>query len=180
MRIICFQGNREQALQASLLRAMQKPAVREQMGEVIPIIRVMSPQQRLTLAALVSAQIMTPHHAGSTPTSHHKREMSALFADQQTLTDVAQMFSSPGQSAKNVSEQLLLPISMDIAKMFKGIAGEAGRSWRSTPTVWDKEAMAKTVSFFTPAPAFTKTVEKAWKKPTTKSPNDVNRRNGVG
>lgn len=60
----CCEGGREQALQDSLLRAMQKPALREQIGQVIPILRVMSPQQRLTLAALVSAQIMAPQHAG--------------------------------------------------------------------------------------------------------------------
>lgn len=44
-------------MQEALFKAMKKPVIRKQIGEVIPILRVMSPAQRLTLAALVSSQI---------------------------------------------------------------------------------------------------------------------------
>ena len=46
-------------MQDALLKAMNKPMIRKQIAEVIPILRVMSPAQRLTLAALVSSQIMS-------------------------------------------------------------------------------------------------------------------------
>lgn len=46
-------------MQEALLAAMKKPAIKEQIGQVIPILRVMTPTQRLTLAALVSSQIMS-------------------------------------------------------------------------------------------------------------------------
>lgn len=47
-------------MQEAMLKAMKMPHIKKQISEVIPILRVMSPAQRLTLASLVSSEIMSP------------------------------------------------------------------------------------------------------------------------
>lgn len=68
---------------------------REQIGQVLPIIRNMSQPQKLALASLVSSRIS---NNGSLP---HDEIHSLLV----------------GNSRINATRELMLPISMDIAKI---------------------------------------------------------------
>ncbi|EEB10680.1 conserved hypothetical protein [Pediculus humanus corporis] len=105
----------EKQMQDALLKAMNKPMIRKQIAEVIPILRVMSPAQRLTLAALVSSQIMSQKPSSETNLS----EIATMFAGKNSDNE---------NNRKNVTEYLLLPISVDIAKMFRGLGREVGRN----------------------------------------------------
>ncbi|KAK6620578.1 hypothetical protein RUM43_010870 [Polyplax serrata] len=107
----------EKQMQEALLKAMKKPSIQKQIGEVIPILRVMSPAQRLTLAALVSSQIMSHN----TLTEANLPEIASMFAGKNLENQ---------EERNNVTEYLLLPISMDIAKMFRGLGREVGRNLR--------------------------------------------------
>ncbi|KAL0266443.1 UNVERIFIED_CONTAM: hypothetical protein PYX00_008975 [Menopon gallinae] len=109
--------SKEHLMKEAMLRAMKKPAIREQIGEVIPILRAMSPTQRLTLAALVSSQIMSQGRLSEA-----------------NLTEMASMFAGNNvenvNDRQNITEHLLLPISVDIAKIFRGLGKDVGRSLR--------------------------------------------------
>ncbi|XP_073982606.1 neurotrophin 1 isoform X2 [Rhodnius prolixus] len=85
-----------------MVAALKRPEGRKRLGQVLPIVRLMSPPQRLALASLVMAQVL----AG--PSDH----------------------SAPLNKSENVTSQLMLPISMDIANMFRTLAREQpqGRS----------------------------------------------------
>lgn len=50
---------REKILKNALSKALTNAALRQKFVEVMPILRVLSPQQRLTLSALISTQIST-------------------------------------------------------------------------------------------------------------------------
>ncbi|XP_065199571.1 uncharacterized protein LOC135831193 [Planococcus citri] len=84
--------------------AMKDASVRRSLGQVLPIIRAMSPTQRLTLATLVLKQL--------SPTSSLANQSPHLeqFADK--------------------SAELMLPISADIAAMLQSLkkVAESGRS----------------------------------------------------
>ncbi|KAK9498656.1 hypothetical protein O3M35_003237 [Rhynocoris fuscipes] len=78
----------------TMAAALKKPDGRNKLGQVLPIVRLMSPPQRLALASLVMAQVLAgPGDPVPTMT-----------------TD---------KTETNVTSQLMLPISMDIAKMFR-------------------------------------------------------------
>lgn len=74
---------------------MKTPEKREQIGEVIPIIRSMSPPQKL--ATLISTRI-----SNNDTTSPPLEEVRSLL---------------DGGNRENASRDLTLPISMDIAKI---------------------------------------------------------------
>ncbi|XP_011696408.1 PREDICTED: uncharacterized protein LOC105455058 [Wasmannia auropunctata] len=78
-------------------KAMKMPEKREQIGEVIPIIRSMSPPQKLAMATLISTRI-----SNNDTTSPPLEEVRTLFG---------------GGNRENASRELMLPISMDIAKI---------------------------------------------------------------
>lgn len=71
------------------------PEKREQIGEVIPIIRSMSPPQKLAMATLISTRI-----SNNDTTSPPLEEVRSLLGNRE-----------------NASRELMLPISMDIAKI---------------------------------------------------------------
>lgn len=52
-------------LYKGLLMAMRRPGMERRMGEVMTIIRAMSPPQRLALAALLTAQALRSNGAGT-------------------------------------------------------------------------------------------------------------------
>lgn len=122
---------KEQVLREAMLKAMKKPGFREQIAQVIPILRVMSPTQRLTLAALVSSQIMASQdQTGKCLPKLCTKILDVMngnisFTEEPSVTEVASMFSGSNYNSledhKNVTSELLLPISIDIAKMFRGI-----------------------------------------------------------
>lgn len=76
---------------------MKTPEKREQIGEVIPIIRSMSPPQKLAMATLISTRI-----SNNDTTSPPLEEVRSLVG---------------GGNRENASRELMLPISMDIAKI---------------------------------------------------------------
>ncbi|EGI61959.1 Protein spaetzle [Acromyrmex echinatior] len=76
--------------------AMKTPEKREQIGEVIPIIRSMSQPQKLAMATLISTRI-----SNNDTTSSPLEEVESLL----------------GGNRENASRDLMLPISMDIAKI---------------------------------------------------------------
>lgn len=75
---------------------MKTPEKREQIGEVVPVIRSMSPPQKLAMATLISTRI------SNSTTSPPLEEVSSLLG---------------GGNRENASRELMLPISMDIAKI---------------------------------------------------------------
>lgn len=77
---------------------MKIPEKREQIGEVIPIMRSMSPSQKLAMATLISSRI-----SNNDTTFPSLEEAQALLSD--------------GNQRENASRELMLPISMDIAKI---------------------------------------------------------------
>jgi hypothetical protein len=93
----------------AMLAALKRPEMSQQLSQVLPILRSMSSPQRLTLAALLTAQVM------SSPTSASP-----------TLDEVLAMFGVGAQDGeeerKNMTSSLLLPLSLDIANMFRGAA----------------------------------------------------------
>lgn len=95
----------------AMLEALKRPDMSRQLGQVLPILRSMSPPQRLTLAALLTAQVM------SAPTSTSP-----------SLDEVLAMFGVGPQDGeeqrKNMTSALLLPLSLDIANMFRGAAAK--------------------------------------------------------
>ncbi|XP_063219867.1 uncharacterized protein LOC134529570 [Bacillus rossius redtenbacheri] len=85
-----------------MMEAMRRPGMSEFLGQVLPILRSMSPPQRLVLAALLSANVMT--------------SSASLSLDQ-----VVAMFTTghdQHKASSDVSSDLLLPISVDIANTF--------------------------------------------------------------
>lgn len=72
------------------------PEKRAQLGQVLPIIRSMSPPQKRAMAVLVTTRMS--HNDTSLPFD----QVEALFG---------------GDDKKNVTRDLMLPISMDIAKI---------------------------------------------------------------
>jgi hypothetical protein len=95
----------------AMLEALKRPEMSQQLSQVLPILRSMSSPQRLTLAALLTAQAM------SSPTSTSP-----------TLDEVLAMFGVGTQDGeeqrKNMTSALLLPLSLDIANMFRGAAAK--------------------------------------------------------
>lgn len=87
-----------------MLVAMKKPGAKQRIAQVLPIIRSMSPSQRLTLATLVLNQLMAK-------------------SQQPTFDSVT--------SADNKTAELMIPISADIASIFHGLSKD-GESARST------------------------------------------------
>lgn len=77
---------------------MKKPEKREQIGEVIPIMRSMSPPQKLAMATIISTKI-----------SNNNTTFPPLEEAQSLLSD--------GNQRENASRELMLPISIDIAKI---------------------------------------------------------------
>lgn len=82
---------------------MKVPEKREQIGEVIPIIRSMSAPQKLAMATLISKRI------SNNTTSPPFEEVRSLFG---------------GDNRENASRELMLPISMDIAKIISDDSAE--------------------------------------------------------
>lgn len=76
---------------------MKIPEKREQIGEVIPIMRSMSPPQKLAMATIISTRI-----------SNNDTTFPPLEEAQSLLG---------GNQRENASRELMLPISMDIAKI---------------------------------------------------------------
>jgi hypothetical protein len=101
---------KESIIYRAMLEALKRPEMSQQLGQVLPILRSMSPPQRLTLAALLTAQVM------SSPTSQSP-----------TLDEVVAMFSGgppDEEQRKNMTSALLLPLSLDIANIFRGVAAK--------------------------------------------------------
>ncbi|PSN36413.1 hypothetical protein C0J52_25455 [Blattella germanica] len=103
---------KETLIYRAMLEALKRPEMSQQIGQVLPILRSMSPPQRLTLAALLTAQVM------SSPSSASP-----------TLDQVIAMFGvgphDGEEKRKNMTSSLLLPLSLDIAKIFKGAAAKS-------------------------------------------------------
>lgn len=51
---------REQLVKSQLLQSMRSAQMRDQVAKVLPILRVMSPDQKLALATLVTTQMLAP------------------------------------------------------------------------------------------------------------------------
>lgn len=77
-------------------QAMKVPEKRQRLSEVMPIIRSMSIPQKLAMATLISTRI-------SNTTSGPLEEVDILLNE--------------SNSRENASKELMLPISMDIAKI---------------------------------------------------------------
>lgn len=86
-----------------MMNAMKKPSAKQRLAQVLPIIRSMSPSQRLTLATLVLKQLMSK-----------SEQPNISFIDQ----------------SDNKTSELMIPISLDIASIFNGLGkdAESGRS----------------------------------------------------
>lgn len=97
-----------------MMLAMKKPSAKQKLAQVLPIIRAMSRSQRLTLATLVLKQIMGNSNSASSP-------LTAL--DQQPNLEFM-------QKSDNLTAELMIPISLDIASIFNTVGkdGESGRS----------------------------------------------------
>jgi hypothetical protein len=102
---------KESIIYKAMLEALKRPEMSQQLSQVLPILRSMSPPQRLTLAALLTAQVM------SSPTS-----------ESPTLDQVIAMFGVGPQDGEeqrqNMTSSLLLPLSLDIANIFRGAASK--------------------------------------------------------
>ena len=102
---------KESMIYRAMLEALKRPEMSQQLSQVLPILRSMSPPQRLTLAALLTAQVM------SSPTS-----------ESPTLDQVLAMFGAGPQNGEeqrqNMTSSLLLPLSLDIANIFRGAAAK--------------------------------------------------------
>ena len=102
---------KESIIYRAMLEALKRPEMSQQLSQVLPILRSMSPPQRLTLAALLTAQVM------SSPTS-----------EAPTLDQVIAMFGVGPQDGdeqrQNMTSSLLLPLSLDIANIFRGAAAK--------------------------------------------------------
>ncbi|KMQ87890.1 protein spaetzle, partial [Lasius niger] len=90
--------NRTSKVREVVASAMKMPEKREQIGEVIPIMRSMSPPQKLAMATLISTRI-----SNNDTTFPRLEEARSLLGD--------------GNRRENASRELMLPISMDIAKI---------------------------------------------------------------
>ncbi|XP_018368714.1 PREDICTED: uncharacterized protein LOC108764824 isoform X1 [Trachymyrmex cornetzi] len=88
--------NRTSKVRGVVASVMKTPEKREQIGEVIPIIRSMSQSQKLAMATLISTRI-----SNNDTTSSPLEEVQSLL----------------GGNRENASRDLMLPISMDIAKI---------------------------------------------------------------
>ncbi|CAB0017432.1 unnamed protein product, partial [Nesidiocoris tenuis] len=83
-------------LKKVLNEALRRPGAKSRLGQVLPIVRLMTPPQKLALASLVMAQVLAGPNDPPPPVS----------------------------DSKNMTSQLMLPISMDIATMFRGMGKE--------------------------------------------------------
>ncbi|XP_044250352.1 neurotrophin 1 [Drosophila takahashii] len=84
---------RERVLRNALAKALADEGLRQKFGEIMPILRVLSSQQRLALSALISAQ------------------MNAKKGHELKFEQVRMMFGN--------DKKLLLPIVFDIANLIK-------------------------------------------------------------
>ncbi|RZF47759.1 hypothetical protein LSTR_LSTR006023 [Laodelphax striatellus] len=100
-----LEQQRNDVMKRVVANAMNKPGAKLRLSQVMPILRTMSGPQRLALAALVSAQVMASPREPLPP---------------------------PHDPHHNATAQLMLPISQDIAAMFRGAGRDdsplAGRS----------------------------------------------------
>lgn len=90
--------NKQELLKKVMIAAMARPGARQRLAQVMPILRTMSGPQRLALAGLVTSQLMSPPGVTPPPLNMTKNNLTA---------------------------ELMLPISMDIAAMFRGLGREA-------------------------------------------------------
>ncbi|BES92975.1 Hypothetical protein NTJ_05784 [Nesidiocoris tenuis] len=87
---------RRTMLKKVLNEALRRPGAKSRLGQVLPIVRLMTPPQKLALASLVMAQVLAGPNDPPPPVA----------------------------DSKNMTSQLMLPISMDIATMFRGMGKE--------------------------------------------------------
>ncbi|CAG2059552.1 unnamed protein product [Timema podura] len=99
-------SKKESVIYRAMLTAMKRPEMSHLIGQVLPIIRSMSPPQRLTLATLLTAQVMSSPN-GVPPSL---QQVVSMFGER----------SGQGTEKRNILSELLLPISIDIANMFRG------------------------------------------------------------
>ncbi|XP_015601905.1 uncharacterized protein LOC107270945 isoform X2 [Cephus cinctus] len=90
--------NKTEKIQKTITNALKWPEKREQIGEVVPIMRSMSPPQKLVMGTLISSRISKNETASPAP-----------------LEEIQSMFSE--ESRENATRDLMLPISVDIAKI---------------------------------------------------------------
>lgn len=94
-------------------QAMKVPEKRERIGEVVPIIRSMSPPQKLAMATIISKRI-----SNNDTTSSPFEEVRSLLGN---------------GNRENASRELMLPISMDIAKIISNASAENGKENEEVP-----------------------------------------------
>ncbi|XP_044742963.1 neurotrophin 1-like [Chrysoperla carnea] len=90
---------KELLVKQSVSAAMKNEKIRKSIGLVLPILRFMTPPQKLALAALVKKQVTDPNEN----VGYNLNEVIAQFA----------------RNNKNTSRDLLLPISLDIANLLR-------------------------------------------------------------
>ncbi|XP_014253671.1 neurotrophin 1 [Cimex lectularius] len=87
---------KRELIKKAMTAAFKRPGAWTHLGQVLPIVRIMSPPQRLALASLVMAQVMAGPGEPLPPVS----------------------------KSENITSQLMLPIAVDIATMFRGLGRE--------------------------------------------------------
>nr|CAD7394729.1 unnamed protein product [Timema cristinae] len=107
-------SKKESVIYRAMLTAMKRPEMSHLIGQVLPIIRSMSPPQRLTLATLLTAQVMSSPN-GVPPSL---QQVVSMFGER----------SGQGNEKRNILSELLLPISIDIANMFRGASSMRSNS----------------------------------------------------
>ncbi|GLV48605.1 Neurotrophin 1 [Carabus blaptoides fortunei] len=90
--------SRETLVREIILNSMKSDDMKEKVARVLPILRVMTPDQKLALASLVTSQVLAP----ATSKGLTLDEVSILFGNN-----------------PNVTAELMLPISLDVANMFR-------------------------------------------------------------
>ncbi|KAK2580799.1 hypothetical protein KPH14_011533 [Odynerus spinipes] len=113
----------------SALKVAEK---REQIGEVVPIIRNMSPRQRLLMARLISKRIYdnetTSSSSSSSSSSSRSKEARSLFGDE-------------GRRINATSRELMLPISADIARIISAdVSGDETEGYEEEEEEEEEEA----------------------------------------
>ncbi|KAK3926749.1 Neurotrophin 1 [Frankliniella fusca] len=97
------------ALMLRVMReALKRPGMTQRFGQILPILRVMSPPQRLALVSLVMQQAMVPVDVQDPP------------------LEMAMRLGATPDGSSNLTSQLLLPLSADIAHIFRGAGLQAG------------------------------------------------------
>lgn len=89
---------KEKQIQNAITNAMKDPNTQRNFAQVLPILKYMTPAQKLALAALVKKQVLDSKKVG-----YDLQEVNNVFAG----------------NNKNISRDLLLPISLDIANLFR-------------------------------------------------------------